>query len=285
MSTTTWSEQVAPTAARLTTGTPLPRRRRTLPVGRGRGHGDGLLAVEGVEVDLGAERRLGDRDVQVGVEVVAVAPEALVGADAQVDVEVAGGPPRGPDRTPTLEPEGGGRVDAGRDVDGEGLVLAAVRPSPAQLSHGSAMISPAPPQRGHGAAVTIWPSSDWRTRRTWPAPPHSPQVVATVPGVAPVASQSSQATAVRTSTLCCAPNTASVNSRSVTASRSGPRVGPDRPPPPPPKGSARRRTRRRCRRGRPKPAKGHGARLAGATEARVAEAVVAGPLLGVRRIS
>ncbi len=35
----------------------------------------------------------------------------------------------------------------------------------------------------------IWPRKDWRTRRTWPAPPHSSQVVGELPGAAPVASQ------------------------------------------------------------------------------------------------
>ena len=30
--------------------------------------------------------------------------------------------------------------------------------------------------------MTIWPRIDWRTRRTWPAPPHSVQVAGSVPG-------------------------------------------------------------------------------------------------------
>ena len=56
-----------------------------------------------------------------------------------------------------------------------------------------------------------------------------------MPSAAPVARQAVQATAVRTETACSQPNTASVNSRSATTSRSEPRGGPDgprRPPPP-----------------------------------------------------
>ena len=47
------------------------------------------------------------------------------------------------------------------------------------------MTWPRPRHTGHGPAVTIWPRIDWRTWRTWPAPPHSGQVSARVPGAAP----------------------------------------------------------------------------------------------------
>ena len=56
-----------------------------------------------------------------------------------------------------------------------------------------------------------------------------------MPGLAPVASQVSQATAVRTDTEWRAPNTASSKERSATTSMSWPRggpAGPRRPPPP-----------------------------------------------------
>ena len=66
-------------------------------------------------------------------------------------------------------------------------------------------------QRGHGPAVTIWPRIDWRTRRTWPAPPQSGQVWASAPGAAPEPSQSSHVMAVRTLTGAWVPNTASSN--------------------------------------------------------------------------
>ena len=47
------------------------------------------------------------------------------------------------------------------------------------------MTSPSPPQREQATLVTTWPSSDWRTRRSSPAPAHSTQVMGSVPGAVP----------------------------------------------------------------------------------------------------
>ncbi len=74
-------------------------------------------------VDLGAEHGLGDGDVEIGVEIDALTAEHVVGADPELHVQVAGRSTTGTDRAPALEPQGGAGVDAGRDVDGVGLVL------------------------------------------------------------------------------------------------------------------------------------------------------------------
>ena len=55
------------------------------------GRNDQVLgAVERLEVDLGAERRLRNRDRDLGDEIVLVAHEPLVRGDTEVHVEVAG---------------------------------------------------------------------------------------------------------------------------------------------------------------------------------------------------
>ena len=64
-----------------------------------------------------AERRLGDRDRDVGDEVVAVTLVTVVRSDADVDVEVAGTPDRAPGRTPPGEAQRRSGVDAGGHVD------------------------------------------------------------------------------------------------------------------------------------------------------------------------
>ena len=56
--------------------------------------------------------------------------------------------------------------------------------------------------------MTIWPRIDWRTWRISPAPPQPVQVVAEVPGLAPVASQVVQGTGTRTRISFDVPNTA-----------------------------------------------------------------------------
>jgi hypothetical protein len=91
--------------------------------GRGRRDGDGLDTVEGLEGDLGAEHRLGDRDVQVRVQVDALAAEHLVGPDPELHVQVAGRPTARAGGAPALESQRGRRVHARGDVDVEGPVL------------------------------------------------------------------------------------------------------------------------------------------------------------------
>ena len=55
-----------------------------------------LVAIEGRQLHGGAERGLGDGDRNVGHEVVALAPVALVSRDPEVDVEIAVGAAAGP---------------------------------------------------------------------------------------------------------------------------------------------------------------------------------------------
>ena len=79
----------------------------------------------------GAERRLGEREVQLVDEVVALALEAVVGPDPHLDVEVAVAAAPGADRAEAAEAQGRAGVDAGRDVDRVGLLgdLAALAPA------------------------------------------------------------------------------------------------------------------------------------------------------------
>ena len=64
------------------------------------------------------------------------------------------------------------------------------RPSPRHVGHGVTTTWPSPPQRGHGRVVTIWPSRLWRTRCTWPEPLQSAHVTGWVPAPAPLPPQS-----------------------------------------------------------------------------------------------
>ena len=59
------------------------------------------------------------------------------------------------------------------------------RPSPRQSAQGFGIISPVPLQREQATLVTTCPSSDWRTRRSSPAPWQSTQVTGSVPGAVP----------------------------------------------------------------------------------------------------
>src|SRR5205085_674633 len=107
------------------------------------------------------------------------------------------------------------------------------RPSPRQSGQGVAITVPRPPHTLHGELVTIWPRMLWRTRRTSPEPPQFVQRVGAEPSAAPDPSHVVQVTGRRSRISFSAPNTASSNDRSSTASASAPRIGPPRPPPPP----------------------------------------------------
>ena len=61
------------------------------------------------------------------------------------------------------------------------------RPSPRQSAHGLGIISPVPLQREQATLVTTCPSRDWRTRRSSPLPWQSMQVTGSVPGSRPPA--------------------------------------------------------------------------------------------------
>ena len=146
---------------------PAPRRRRASA-------GDGR-----------AERGLGDRDRHLGDEVVAVAPVALVLGDPQVHVEVAGSPPRGP-AAPRRQPQRRPGVDAGRHVDLVGVLDGDAALAPARRARRHDDLAEAA-AAGHGADVTIWPSRLWRTRCTCPVPLQSAHVTGCVPAPAPAA--------------------------------------------------------------------------------------------------
>jgi hypothetical protein len=76
-----------------------------------------LGAIECLEIDLGTERSLRDRDGHLGDQIVVLAHEHVRGADPQMDVEVAGAATAGPDGATTGEPQRGAGVDAGGHVD------------------------------------------------------------------------------------------------------------------------------------------------------------------------
>ena len=84
---------------------------------------------------------------------------------------------------------------------------ARVLPCPPQPAQASVIRLPVPPHVPQGEAVTIWPRIDWRTRWVCPVPEQVSHICGSVPGAAPVASQTSQATAVLTVTSWADPNT------------------------------------------------------------------------------
>ena len=81
---------------------------------RARRHRDLLVAVERRKQHLGAERRLGDRDRQLGDEIVAITGDRLVCRDTDVHVQIAGPATTRADRAATGQTQGGAGVDTGR---------------------------------------------------------------------------------------------------------------------------------------------------------------------------
>ena len=82
-----------------------------------------LGAVERVERQMRAERGLGERDVQLVDEVVAIAREPVVRHGPARGRRGRRRARRGPDRAAPGEPQGRAGVDAGGDVDGVGVLL------------------------------------------------------------------------------------------------------------------------------------------------------------------
>ena len=83
------------------------------PARLGPGRNDQVLgAVEGLELDVGAERGLAHRQVQHVREVVPVALKTRMGADRQVHVQIAGRASTGSGRPPTGEAQGRAVVHA-----------------------------------------------------------------------------------------------------------------------------------------------------------------------------
>ena len=124
--------------------------------------------------------------------------------------------------------------------------------------------------------MTTWPRSDWRTRRSSPAPWHSAQTIGSVPGAVPRPAQAAQVAGRRTEISLRHPKTASANSRPIRTSASDPGAGP-----------APAATARLAEEGLEDvaqsalEAEAPGAAALGAEDALGAEAVIAGPLLRV----
>ena len=109
--------------------------------------------------------------IEIGTSVTrssSIAAEAIVRPHPEVHVEIAGWhrragrpAPRRVSRSvePSTTPAGTSTVY---------VLSAVIRPSPRHFAHGVVITSPRPPHRGHGLVDTIWPSTLWRTRRTWP---------------------------------------------------------------------------------------------------------------------
>ena len=100
-----------------------------------------LAPVQRRHLDLGAADRLGDRERDLDLDVVALALEHRAVAHARDDVQVAGGPPLRPGSplpaSRTREPS---RTPAGMFT--RYFLPCARRPSPSQVGHGSSMIAP-----------------------------------------------------------------------------------------------------------------------------------------------
>ena len=99
------------------------------------------------------------------------------------------------------------------------------RPRPRQAVHGVSMRAPRPRQAGQVEVCTNWPNEVCETCWTCPAPPQVGQVVADVPGSAPLPWQRSHAATVSTSTSRVTPNAASTRVSSTAAAASPPRDG------------------------------------------------------------
>ena len=265
-----------------TIGTPRPRRVKTLPdcVPAGTRSSSSPSRVGRTSVVPSAAWTIDT--VTVVDQVVAGPRVALVRLHPQMDVEVARFTATRTDRAPPGEAEGGAVVDAGRHVHLVGAGPRLAGHAPAHASHGVTMSCPKPPQRGQAEVVTIWPSRLWRTRRTWPAPAHSAQVTGWVPGEVPWPSQVSHRMAVLTVTGRVVPKTAASKEMLASTSRSCPRGGPVGP------GWAATE-RAAAEEGveqvaEPTAAPEDVARPAGGSgHPRLAETVVHGPLLGIRK--
>src|SRR4051794_24245324 len=125
--------EVAGAAARI--GVALAAQAQPPAARRARRDLHAALAVERLDLDLGAERRLPGRHRQVDVEVAALPPKARVPADAHAQEEVARG--AAADARPALagEPDALAVADAARDVDLE-VAPVAEREAPPPAARG-----------------------------------------------------------------------------------------------------------------------------------------------------
>ncbi len=143
----------------------------------------GLL--QRLDLDLGAQGRLGHPDGQRRVEVVALALETGVGGHHQMHEERPSGATPLAGRAPIGQAQGRAVVDPGRHLDGEGALLDAATLAAAIGAGIRDRLAQATAAWGTATAVTTWPSSDWRTRRSSPTPWQSAQVIGSVPGAVP----------------------------------------------------------------------------------------------------
>ena len=111
--------QVAPAPAPQGGDAPAPELEQAAGLGAGRDQ-QILLAVEGLDPEVGAEGGLGHREAQHVEEVVTVALEARVGPHGDGHVEVAGLAAPGGGRPPAGQAEPLAVVDARRDLDLDG---------------------------------------------------------------------------------------------------------------------------------------------------------------------
>ena len=107
--------QVAPSGTTQVRNPPGPQRLNRLRLGARRDV-DLLLAVQGVQLEAGAQRRRGHRYGQPAVQVVALAGEGRVGLLVHLDIEIAGWPTARADLALAGQPDAHPVLDPGRDL-------------------------------------------------------------------------------------------------------------------------------------------------------------------------
>ena len=147
-------------------------------------------AVDGLDLDGRAERRLRRGDVDRGHEIVAVAHEPRILANANQHVQVAGRSAAVAGVAAAGDPDPLAVGDAGGDVDLDLRALDLAAP-PLQTLHGSRATLPSPWQTSQAVVRIIWPNGVRDTARSWPLPWQRGHVSIGVPGSAPLPRQCS----------------------------------------------------------------------------------------------
>ena len=124
--------------------------------------------AQGRHLDGRAEGGLGEGDVRLVVQVVAVSFEAAVVLHAQVHEEATVGSPARAGRPAVAQAHGRAVLDAGRDLDRQRRRLVDAGRRRGSRRTGVSMREPMPLQRVHGIEVTIWPRIELRTRAPRP---------------------------------------------------------------------------------------------------------------------
>ena len=173
---------------------------------------DLLVAVDRRHAGARAQGGLGDRDVELVVELGALALQLGVRRDVDRDVQAARRTAPRPGLALAREADLVALVDAGRDRDPE--LLAPLGPAVAVARLAGLLDDPALALAARArVTLIIWPSIVWRTERTSPRPSHCGQVVAFVPGLAPVPPQVAQRSRTGNSISVSRPRIASSNVR------------------------------------------------------------------------